>query len=165
WQQGLTFASRGAGIVVNRVVICGGAPPTTAICTSQPATAAEVDITIPTNAGLGLTSLTISTGGENVSLSNAFTFMPYTPSLTMSPSSGMIPVAPATSNIVNVNFQGNFTHFVLNSTIAAIDGNGVTIQNFTVINPWNATAQFNITAPLSQASPALPCNNVYGGNH
>ena len=175
WQQGLTFASLGAGIVVNRVIICPGSAPSTAICTNAPATTAEVDISIPTNAGLGLTGLTMSTGGEIVSLSNAFTVLPYTPSLTMAPSSGMIPpnppsqgmtpVAPSTLTIVNVTFQGNFTHFVLNSTVAAIDGNGVAIQNFKVINEWNATAQFYITAPLSQASPALPCSNSYGGNH
>ena len=175
WQQGLTFASLGAGIVVNRVIICPGSAPSTAICTNAPATTAEVDISIPTNAGLGLTGLTMSTGGEIVSLSDAFTVLPYTPSLTMSPSSGMIPpnppsqgmtpVAPSTLTIVNVNFQGNFTHFALNSTVAAIDGNGVAIQNFTVLNEWNATAQFYITAPLSQASPALPCTNGYGGNH
>ena len=150
WVQGLTFASLGSGIVVNRVVI-------------NSATTAEVDITIPTNASVGLTSLTMSTGGEIVTLGGAFTVLPYTPTLTMSPSSGMIAVAPATTNTVSVNFNGNFTHFVPNETIAVIDGNGVSIQNFKVLNAWNATAQFviNATAP---ASPSLLCNNIYGGN-
>jgi hypothetical protein len=150
WQQGLTFASLGAGIAVNRVVINS---PTTA----------EVDITIPTTAGIGYTGLTMSTGGEIVSLSNVFQVLPYTPSMTLSPSSGMIPVAPTADNYVSVNFIGNFTNFD-GSTIAAIDGNGVTIQGFHVLNQYNATATFQInqTAP---ASPALPCSNAYGGNH
>jgi hypothetical protein len=150
WADGLTFASLGAGIVVNRVVI-------------NSATTAEVDIAIPTNASVGTTSLTMSTGGEIVTLNNAFTVLASTPSLTMAPSSGMIPVAPATQNIVNVNFSGNFTHFALNSTIATIDGNGASIQNFTVLNKWNATAQIYIV-PTAPASPTTPCANAYGGN-
>jgi hypothetical protein len=150
WAQGLTSASLGGAITVNRVVV-------------QTATAAEVDVTISANAGVGATSLTMSTGGEIVSLSNAFTVLPYTPSLSMTPSSGMIPVAPATTNTINVNFNGNFTHFAANQTIAAIDGNGVTIQNFTVQSQWNATAQLVITQ-TAPASPTTPCTNQFGGN-
>jgi hypothetical protein len=156
WAQGLTLAEVGPQeapypIVVNRIIV-------------NSATTAEVDITIPANAALGATSVTMSTGGEIVTLASGFTVLPYTPTLTLAPSSGMIPVGLAASNVVNVNFHGNFTHFAANSTIAAIDGNGVVIQNFTVLNEWNATAQFSITAPASQASPALLCDNQYGGN-
>jgi hypothetical protein len=148
WVQGLTSASLGSNIAVNRTIVNS---PTTA----------EVDITIPANAPLGLTGLALGTGGEIVSLNNAFTVLPYTPSLTLSPSSGMIPAAPLTLNTVNVNLSGNFTHFVQGQTIAAIDGNGVAIQNFTVLNQWQATAQFAI----NQTAPASPCTNAYGGNH
>ncbi len=159
WGQGLTSAALGVGITVNRVVV-------------NSATTAEVDITIAANASLGSYPLTMSTGGEIVTLSNAFTVLPFTPSLTLSPSSGMIAVAPQTTNVVNVNFSGNFTHFGSsspNQTIAAIDGNGVSIQNFTVLNKFQATAQLVIdqTAPSSPGttvSPAAPCTNQYGGN-
>ena len=152
WAPGLTFASMGAGIIINEVSVTS-------------ATAATVSITIPASAPIGVTSITMSTNGEVVTLNNAFTVLAYTPTLTLAPSSGMIPTAPATSNIVNVTLTGDFTHFVNGHTVAAIDGNGVSIQNLLVINKWNATAQFVITAPPSQASPALPCSNIYGGNH
>jgi len=150
WAQGLTSPGLG-GITVNRTVI------------NSP-TSAEVDITIPANAGLGARSLTMSTNGEIVTLNNAFTVLPITPSMTLSPSTGMIAVAPATTNTVNVNLIGNFTHFNNGTTIAAIDGNGVTIQNFQVINQYNATAQFVINNNPGTAAPALPCTNIYGGN-
>ena len=150
WQQGLTFPSLGGGITVNRTII-------------NSATTAEVDITIAATASIGQKTLTMSTGGEIVSLNNAFAVLPITPTMTLTPTAGMIAVAPQVNNIVNVNFIGNFTHFNAGTTIAAIDGNGVTIQNFTVLNKFNATAQFVIsqTAP---ASPAVPCTNIYGGN-
>ena len=159
WAPGLTSAALGGGITVNRVVV-------------NSATTAEVDITLAANASLGSYPLTMSTGGEIVTLNNAFTVLPFTPSLTLSPSSGMIAVAPQTSNVINVNFSGNFTHFGGSSsqqTIAAIDGNGVSIQNFTVLNKFQATAQLVIdqTAPSwpgTTVSPAAPCTNQYGGN-
>jgi hypothetical protein len=158
WAQGLTSAALGTGITVNRVVV-----------NPNSQASAEVDITIAANASLGSYPLTMSTGGEIVTLNNAFTVLPFTPSLTLFPSSGMIAVAPQTTNVINVNLSGNFTHFVPGTTIAAIDGNGVSIQNFNVLNKLQATAQLVIdqTAPSSPGttvSPTASCTNQYGGN-
>ena len=108
WAPGLTFASMG-GLIVNRVSV-------------NSATNAEVDITIPTTASIGTYGLTMSTNGEIESDPNAFVVLPYTPSLTLAPSSGMI------GTTVNVNLSGNFTHF-MNAASATptelnIDGEG-----------------------------------------
>ena len=157
WVQGLTFASLGGGITINRVVV-------------DSPTAAEVDITIADNASVGARGVTMSTGGEAASLGNAFTVLPYTPTLTLSPTSGMIAVAPQATNIVNVTFHGNFTHFVKDQTIATIDGNGAVLQNFTVLTGYTATAQLAIsqTAPswpgVTDISESTLCTNQYGGN-
>jgi hypothetical protein len=120
-------------------------------------TTAEVDITIAANASLGARGLAMTTGGEIATLAGAFTVLPYTPTLSVSPSSGMI------ATTVNVNFNGNFTHFAQGQTTANIDGNGVTIQNFTVNSPHNATAQF-VIAQSAPAAPSVLCMNQYGGN-
>ena len=148
WANGLTFASLGGLIVVNRVSV------------NSP-TSAEVDITIPSAAATGVYSLTMSTNGEIETAHNAFTVLPFTPTLTMSPSSGMV------GTMVTVNFSGNFTHFgnaaSATPTVANIDGEGVTISNFKVMGPTSAMAQFTI-ASTAPAAPAVPCINQYGGN-
>jgi len=147
WAQGLTNAAMG-DLVINRVVV-------------NSATSAEVDITIPQLAYTGTHGLTMSTNGEIETDANAFAVLPYTPSVTISPASGMI------GTTVNVNFTGNFTHWApsssTNPTVLDIDGEGVTIQNFNVTGPHSATAQFVIDANAPTA-PAVPCVNIYGGN-
>ncbi|HEX4133697.1 MAG TPA: Ig-like domain-containing protein [Bryobacteraceae bacterium] len=137
WFQGTTVASLGdSNITINRVIVNS---PTTA----------EVDITLGAQAGLGLHGISMTTGGEVASASNVFTVLPFTPSLSLAPSSGMI------GTVVTVNFNGNFTHFS-NQTEVNIDGEGIQISGFTPLGPTTATAKFTIsqTAP---ASPALLC--------
>jgi hypothetical protein len=141
WVQGTTLATlNDIYITTNRVIV------------NSP-TSAEVDVTLGATAALGLHSLTMSTGGEVVTAINVFTVLPFTPSLSLAPSSGMI------GTTVNVNFNGNFTHFS-NQTLANIDGQGVQIQNFAVVpaSQTTATAQF-VISPTAPSSPASPCPN------
>ena len=136
WVQGTTVASLGDGITVNRVII-------------NTATTAEVDITVGAQSGLGLVGITMTTGGEVASKSNVFTVLPFTPSLSLMPSSGMI------GTTVNVNLNGSFTHFS-NQTLANIDGEGIQLQSFQVIGPSTATAKF-VISPTAPSSPTLAC--------
>ena len=139
WFQGTTTASLGDNnITINRVIV------------NSP-TSAEVDITLGAQAGLGLHSLTMTTGGENETANGVFRVLPFTPSLSLAPSSGMI------GTTVTVNFNGNFTHFS-NQTLANIDGEGVQIQSFTVPlgSQTTATAKFVID-PNAPSSPAFLC--------
>ena len=149
WAPGLTFASLGGSINVNRVQVNGAGN-------------AEVDITISPTAGLGAYSLTMSTNGEIVTATGALTVLPYTPSLTVAPSSGMIG-----TKLFGVNLNGNFTHFAnamsAGPTLLNIDGQGITLSNFVVNSAHNAQVDMDIalTAPTS---PSVLCNNAYGGN-
>ncbi|HEY3826888.1 MAG TPA: Ig-like domain-containing protein, partial [Bryobacteraceae bacterium] len=137
WVQGTTIASLGdSNITINRVIV---ASPTSA----------EVDITLGAQAALGLHGISMTTGGETASADNVFTVMPFTPSLSLAPSSGMV------GTVVTVNFNGNFTHFS-NQTEVNIDGEGIQISGFTPFGPTTAQAKFTI-ASNAPASPAFLC--------
>lgn len=143
WVDGLTQASLDPyWITINRVKV------------TSP-TDAEVDITIAGSAPVGARTLTLSTGGEIVSF-NYFSVMQYTPTMSVNPGSGMI----ATS--VPVVFSGNFTHWVDGTTVANIDGQGVSIANFKVDTPWSAHATFviDVTAPSSPTYSCVPGNRT-----
>ena len=139
WVQGTTTASLGDPyITINRIIVNS---PTTA----------EVDITLGAQAGLGLHGITMTTGGENASKSGVFTVLPFTPSLSLAPGSGMI------GTTVNVNINGSFTHFATGTTELNIDGEGIQLMNFQVLGPSTAKAQF-IIASTAPASPSLACS-------
>jgi hypothetical protein len=138
WVDGLTQASLDQiWITVNKVKVTS-------------ATTAEVDITIASDAYVGARTLTLSTGGEVVSL-NSFTVLPYTPTLAISPGSGMI------GTTVPVVFNGNFTHWIPDTTVANISGQGVSILGFTVDTAWSAHASLVI-------DPTAPSNGCSAGN-
>lgn len=143
WVDGLTAASLDQQFIsVNRVKVTS-------------ATAAEVDITIATNAPIGARTLSLSTGGEIVTFS-PFTVLPFTPTMTMMPSSGMIGTS------VPVVFSGSFTHWIANTTAANISGQGVSIQGFTVDTPASAhaTLVIDVTAPSSPTNACAPGNRT-----
>lgn len=143
WLQGTTQAALDPiWITINRVVV-------------NSATSAEVDITIAANAPVGARTVTLSTGGEIVTY-NSFTVLPYTPTMSVNPSSGMI------GTTVPVVFNGSFTKWINNTTVANISGQGVSIQGFTVDTPWTAHASLVIdpTAPTSPALACLPGNRT-----
>jgi hypothetical protein len=137
WVDGLTQASLDpVYITINRVKVTS-------------ATTAQVDISIAINAPIGGRTLTLSTGGEIVTAS-PFTVLAFTPTMTMNPSSGMI----ATS--VPVVFSGSFTHWLANTTVANISGQGVSIQGFTVDTPASAHATLVID-PTAPSNPTVSC--------
>ncbi len=137
WVDGLTQASLDPiWITVNQVKVNS---PTSAV----------VNITIATTAPVGARTVTLSTGGEIVSF-NSFAVLPFTPTMSINPSSGMI------GTTVPVVFNGSFTHWINNTTVANISGQGVSIQGFTVDTPWTAHASLVID-PTAPSSPAVSC--------
>ena len=132
WVQGTTTATVNYGayyLTVNRITVLS-------------ATSATLDLTIPAGFPVGGYSLVMSTGGENAN--GTYSVAANTPTLTITPSSGLI------GTTVPVNFIGDFTHFVNGTTTLNIDGQGVTLTNFSVTSAASATAKLVIagSAPL-----------------
>jgi hypothetical protein len=98
---GTHFAPDGTQVIIGGGVVVG------AVDVQDP-THAMVQVAVPANAVPGLQSMTVSTGGEIESLSNAFTVMSATELLTgVSPSSGY------QGQTLDVTITGNqFTNFV-----------------------------------------------------
>ncbi|MGN6591761.1 MAG: hypothetical protein ACTHJX_02565, partial [Terriglobales bacterium] len=129
WVQGTTQVTAGQGLNIGVVTITS---PTTAI----------LETTIPPSAPVGGVGITFATGGEVVN--GSFHILASTPSMKLAPPQGL----QGTS--VAVNFTGSFTHWCDNQafacaggvqpTTAAMDGSGVTIQNFVVNSPASAAA-------------------------
>ncbi len=137
WVDGLTQAALDPlFITVNKVKVTS-------------ATSATVNISIAPNAPVGARTLTLSTGGEVVSY-NSFTVLAYTPTMSVSPSSGMIGTS------VPVVFNGSFTKWIGNTTTANISGQGVSIQGFTVDTPASAHATLVID-PTAPSTPTVAC--------
>jgi hypothetical protein len=144
WVQGTTGASLINPLIPNPLSL------TVNKVTINSPTLAFLDITIPSSSiYLGAYTLTMSTGGEIVSLPNAFTVSGCNPTMSLSPATGMLGTAPL------VNFQAGCATFNA-STFAAIDGEGVTISNANFVNGGSTgMATFTITA----AAP-VACHNV-----
>ena len=142
WIPGITTASMGQAVI-------------TRITVAQP-NLAYVDVTIPQAAALGSTSLTMSTGGEVASYAfnpgiggSPITLTGCPPSLSLSPSSGMV------GTTVQVGFQADCVSFS-GSTFATIDGEGVNLAavNFPV-GRSTGTANF-VISPTAPAAPGYP---------
>jgi len=106
------------------------------------ATDALLNVAVSTSTPAGTYGFYMATGGQIVS--STINVCAATPTLTMSPSNGLLPTGAAVNNI-NVSFTGQFTHFGP-STAAVISGEGVTLQNFTVTGLNSATATVQIIA-------------------
>jgi hypothetical protein len=129
WVQGTTHVTAGLGLNIGVITITS---PTTAV----------LETTIPPGAPVGGVGITFATGGEIVS--GSFNILASTPSMKLDPPQGL----QGTS--VAVNFTGSFTHWCDNQafacaggvqpTAAAIDGSGVSIQNFVINSPASAAA-------------------------
>ena len=134
WVQGTTQVAVGdLGFSVDVVTITS---PTTA----------TLNTTIAPNAGVGLTSLTFTTGGEVAT--GTFHVLASLPTMTLSPPQGLQGAS------VPVAMTGDFTHWCDNvsftcasgysPTTAAVNGAGVTIQNLTINSPASASATLAI---------------------
>ena len=101
-------------------------------------TQAVAQVIVPAGAGLGPQNVTVSTGGEIVSLANSFTITGATPALlAVTPSSGV------QGQTLNVVVTGNaYTNFVAGQVSGNFTGE-ITVNSTTVNNPHQVT--FNIT--------------------
>src|SRR5699024_2798151 len=113
WLQGGTTADFGAGIVVNQLTITD-------------ATHASGQITVLSNAPLGLRALTMATDCEYATREQGIDVQQRTPALISS--------SPRTARqgaVFQMQIQGRFTHFVQGVTNAGL-GTGVVFQSFSV---------------------------------
>ena len=106
------------------------------------ATDALLNVAVSTDTAPGTYGFYMATGGQVVS--STVKVCAATPTLTMSPSNGLLPTGAAVNNI-SVSFTGQFTHFGP-TTSSVISGEGVTLQNFTVTGLNSATATVQIIA-------------------
>ena len=128
WVQGTTTASFGSGITVNSLTVISATNATAVISISSTATA-------------GINTVTVTTGSEIVTLTNAFTVTSGTPVLTqVSPNTGQ----QGKSNL-SVSLTGQFTHWVQGTTTASF-GIGITVNSFLVNSPTSATAVISISS-------------------
>jgi hypothetical protein len=110
--------------------------------TINSSTSASLAVAVSTSTPPGTYGFYMATGGQIVS--STVNVCAATPSLTMSPSNGLLPTGAAVNNIP-VSFTGQFTHFGP-STAAVISGEGVSLQNFTVTGLNSAVATVQIIA-------------------
>src|SRR5581483_12391424 len=126
--QGTTTASFGAGITV-------------ASLTASSATSATAVLDISATAAGGARNVSLTTGGEVVTLANGFTVTNGTPVLTqVNPNTGV-----QGQQNVSVALTGQFTHFVQGTTTASF-GAGITVASLTANSATSATAVLNISA-------------------
>ena len=105
-------------------------------------TDALLNVAVSTDTAPGTYGFYMATGGQVVS--STIKVCAATPTLTMSPSNGLLPTGAAV-NSFNVSFTGQFTHFGP-TTSSVISGEGVTLQNFAVTGLNSATATVQIIA-------------------
>ena len=128
WLQGTTAATFGAGITITSLTV-------------NSATSATAILNISATATAGANNVTVTTGGEVVTLTNGFTVTNGTPVLTqVNPNTGQ----QGQSNL-SVVLTGQFTHWLQGTTVATF-GAGITITSLTVNSATSATAILNISA-------------------
>ena len=134
--QGTSVATFGTGITVNSLTVTD-------------ATHASANITISPTAPAGASNVTVTTGGEVVTLTNGFTVGAGTPVLTsVTPNSGA-----QGATITSVALVGTFTHFVQGTSVATF-GTGITVNSLTVTDATHASANITIspTAPTGASN-------------
>ena len=140
--NGTTTASFGAGITVNSVTVSS-------------ATAAQANITVQPTAALGYRSVSVTTGAQVVSLTNAF-------QVTTGPAA-ILSLNPATGGqgtSLTVAVTGSQTNFANGVTTASFGG-GISVTGISVTDGLHATV--NITIPNSTALGAYDVSLTTGG--
>lgn len=140
--NGTTTASFGAGITVNSVTVSS-------------ATAAQANITVQPTAALGYRSVSVTTGTQVVSLTNAFQVTTGPAAiLSLNPASG----GQGTSLALAVT--GSQTNFASGITTAAFGG-GISVTGISVTDALHATV--NISIPNSTPLGAYDVSLTTGG--
>src|SRR6267142_2658321 len=103
-------------------------------------TSLTAHLTVPATAAVGSRTLTVTTGGEAPTLSNAFSVTPGTPVITaVSPNTGK------QGDTVTVAVTGQFTHFAQGATQVDF-GPGLSITALTVHSATSLSAQASISS-------------------
>jgi hypothetical protein len=128
WAQATTTATFGANITVNSLTV-------------NSATSATASITIAPLATVGTRNVTLTTGGEIVSITNGFT-------VNLGPAviSSIVTNAAQQGQSLTVTVTGSGTHFAQGSTTADFGGLGVTVGSVNVASATSATVQLTISA-------------------
>jgi hypothetical protein len=113
-------------------------PPTAATATSV-----TVPVSIADATALGPTSVAVFTGGESVSLANAFTVIAGTPIITQLSRTS----AQQGATNLALTITGRFTHFN-NSSVVMFTGAGITV------GPPSAATPLSLTVPITIADSA-----------
>ena len=123
------------------IVTFGAAGMTAGSPTAATATSVTVPVSIADPTPIGLTSVTVFTGGETVSLNNAFNVLAGTPIITR------LSKTSAQQGDANValTITGRFTHFN-NSSIVSFSGTGII-----VVGPPSAVTPLSLTVPITLA--------------
>jgi hypothetical protein len=137
FQQGFSSVSFGDGIITNVVTV-------------NSLTQLTANITIPTNAPVTTTYVSVTTSGQTLSLNNAFSVTAGTPVITV-----INPNIGTPGNSVTVTITGQYTNWV-NGTTTASFGPGVSVGGAAdgVSGPVTVNSPTSITASLVIASSA-----------
>jgi len=122
-----TTASLGAGIIVNSV-------------TPTSSTQATVVVTIEPAAALGTRNLTLTTGGNSVTLTDALTVTRSDASLVSA-----VPATVPQGVAQTITVTGLLTNFVTGTTTVAVSGAGITNGVLTIVNPTTLTLALTVS--------------------
>ena len=116
--------------------------PGVAVGSIQPtsATALTVGAMVSPLALLGPRTLTVTTGGQVLTLGNAFSVTPGSAALSL-----LVPAQAGQGATLNVGITGVNTSFVAGTT-QAFFGDGITVNSVTVNGPTSATANISVAA-------------------
>ncbi|MGA9977890.1 MAG: Ig-like domain-containing protein [Candidatus Sulfotelmatobacter sp.] len=137
FQQGFSTVALGDGIITNVVTVSS-------------LTQLTANVTIPSNASVGNTYISVTTSGQTVTLNNAFAVTAGTPVITeINPNIG------TPGNSVTVTIYGQYTNWV-NGTTTASFGPGISVGGAAdgVSGPVTVNSATNLTAQLAIASNA-----------
>lgn len=109
-------------------------------------TSLTVDLAIPYNAQVGAQNVTVTTGGEQVSLSGAFTVTPGTPFI-----ASVTPNQGEQGQTLNVAIAGTLTNFQPNDVTVSFGAGDITV-NSTTVDPINQIVTVNITVAQDAAT-------------
>jgi hypothetical protein len=140
--NGTTTANFGPGVTVNSVTVTSS-------------TTAQANITVQPTAVLGARNVSVTTGAQVVSLTNAF-------HVTVGPAAiaGLSPASAAQGSTATVTVTGSQTNFASGLTSAAFGG-GITVTGITVNSALSATVSISI--PNTTALGAYNVTLTTGG--
>lgn len=136
FQQGVTTASFGPGTTVSSLTV------------TSP-TAATAQVSVADIAAPGLRTVTVSTGAQQVSLTDGFTITAGTPVLV-----SIAPNAVRVGEAASLTIAGRFTSFQQGASSVSL-GDGITVTAVTVTSPFSLTASIQVGAGAAPGARTL----------